>query len=200
MFLRYEKDSKTFLVEIEELKNEVESLAKGKSQAVALNKEFEGRLIEMSGKVDDAIRQLTDANHAKGRLAEENLTFSRRIETLEFELISLQTTYKRTQGDLEEARLQLETEMAVRNDFLLLMMIDLFCFQTNRTLQSTVKTFQMDLESTKLQLEDEIEAKTELQKLLIKIQEETRHLRDRLEKEIEAKNEEIEDQRFEHFL
>jgi len=79
------------------------------------------------------------------------------------------------------------------------MMID-FCFQTNRTLQSTVKTFQMDLESTKLQLEDEIEAKTELQKLLIKIQEETRHLRDRLEKEIEAKNEEIEDQRFEHFL
>jgi hypothetical protein len=200
LFLRYEKDSKTFLVEIEELKNEVESLAKGKSQAVALNKEFEGRLIEMSGKVDDAIRQLTDANHAKGRLAEENLTFSRRIETLEFELISLQTTYKRTQGDLEEARLQLETEMAVRNDFLLLMMIDLFCFQTNRTLQSTVKTFQMDLESTKLQLEDEIEAKTELQKLLIKIQEETRHLRDRLEKEIEAKNEEIEDQRFEHFL
>jgi len=200
LFLRYEKDSKTFLVEIEELKNEVESLAKGKSQAVALNKEFEGRLIEMSGKVDDAIRQLTDANHAKGRLAEENLTFSRRIETLEFELISLQTTYKRTQGDLEEARLQLETEMAVRNDFLLLMMIDFFCFQTNRTLQSTVKTFQMDLESTKLQLEDEIEAKTELQKLLIKIQEETRHLRDRLEKEIEAKNEEIEDQRFEHIL
>ncbi len=83
------------------------------------------------------------------------------------------------------------------------MMIDFFCcccFQTNRTLQSTVKTFQMDLESTKLQLEDEIEAKTELQKLLIKIQEETRHLRDRLEKEIEAKNEEIEDQRFEHCL
>ncbi len=67
--------------------------------------------------------------------------------------------------------------------------------KTNRTLQSTVKTFQMDLESTKLQLEDEIEAKVELQKLLIKIQEETRHLRDRLEKEIESKNEEIEDQR-----
>lgn len=54
----------------------------------------------------------------------------------------------------------------------------------------------MDLESTKLQLEDEIEAKVELQKLLIKIQEETRIARDRLEKEIESKNEEIEDQRF----
>ena len=53
----------------------------------------------------------------------------------------------------------------------------------------------MDLESTKLQLEDEIEAKNELQKLLIKIQEETRILRDKLEREIEAKNEEIEDQR-----
>jgi uncharacterized Fe-S cluster-containing protein len=58
----------------------------------------------------------------------------------------------------------------------------------------------MDLESTKLQLEDEIEAKVELQKLLIKIQEETRHLRDRLEKEIESKNEEIEDQRFNYLL
>ena len=53
----------------------------------------------------------------------------------------------------------------------------------------------MDLESTKLQLEDEIEAKVELQKLLIKIQEETRLLRDRLERELESKNEEIEDQR-----
>jgi hypothetical protein len=58
----------------------------------------------------------------------------------------------------------------------------------------------MDLESTKLQLEDEIEAKVELQKLLIKIQEETRLLRDRLEKEIEGKNEEIEDQRFDYFF
>lgn len=54
----------------------------------------------------------------------------------------------------------------------------------------------MDLESTKLQLEDEIDAKVELQKLLIKIQDESRVLRDRLEKEIESKNEEIEDQRF----
>lgn len=79
-----------------------------------MNKELEGRLIEMSGKIDDAIRQLTDANTAKSRLAEENLTFSRRVETLEFELISLQTTYRRAQGDLDEARLHLETEMAVR--------------------------------------------------------------------------------------
>ena len=53
----------------------------------------------------------------------------------------------------------------------------------------------MDLESTKLQLEDEIDAKVELQKLLIKIQDEQRHMRDRLEKELEAKNEEVEDQR-----
>lgn len=73
-------------------------------------------------------------------------------------------------------------------------------FKTNRTLQSTVKTFQMDLESTKLQLEDEIEAKVELQKLLMKIQEETRHLKDRFEKEIEAKNEEIEDQRLDFYF
>ncbi len=54
----------------------------------------------------------------------------------------------------------------------------------------------MDFESTKLQLEDEIDAKVELQKLLIRIQDETRHLKDRLEKELESKNEEIEDQRF----
>ena len=96
----------------------MESLAKGKSQAVALNKEFEGRLIEMTGKVDDAIRQLMDANTAKSRLVEENLAFSRRLETLEFEFTSLQTTYRRAQGDLEEARLQLETEMAVRESFI----------------------------------------------------------------------------------
>lgn len=53
----------------------------------------------------------------------------------------------------------------------------------------------MDLESTKLQLEDEIESKAELQKVLLKVQEETRFMRDRFEKELEAKNEEIEDQR-----
>jgi len=83
-----------------------------------MNKEYEGKLIEMSGKVDDAIRQLTDANTAKQRLAEENLAFSRRNETLEFELTSLQTTYRRVQSDLEEARLHLESEMAVRRNFL----------------------------------------------------------------------------------
>jgi hypothetical protein len=99
-------------------------LARGKSQAVSLNKEFEGRLIEMSAKIDDAIRQLTEANTAKSRLAEENLTFGRRLETLEFELISLQTTYRRAQGDLDEARLHLEAEMAVRRKFC----FELFCF------------------------------------------------------------------------
>jgi chromosome segregation ATPase len=101
-------------MEIEELKMEVESLAKGKSQAVSMCKDLEGKLIETSGKVDDAIRQLTDANTAKQRLAEENLAYSRRVETLEFELTSVQTQYRRAQGDLEEARLQLESEMAVR--------------------------------------------------------------------------------------
>lgn len=53
----------------------------------------------------------------------------------------------------------------------------------------------MDLESTKLQLEDELEAKVELQKLLIKIQDENRIARERLERDLESKNEEIEDQR-----
>lgn len=146
-------------------------------------KELEGKLIEMTGKVDDAIRQLIDANTAKTRLLEENLSVTRRNETLEFELTTLQTTFRRNQADLEEARLHLESEMA-----------------TNRTLQSTLKTFQMDLESTKLQLEDEVEAKAELQKVLIKIQEETRLLRDRYERELQDKNEEIEDQRFLFFL
>ena len=78
-----------------------------------MNKELEGKLLEMSGKVDDAIRQLTDANSAKTRLVEENLAYGRRIETLEFELTSLQTTYKRIQAEHEEARLHLESEMAV---------------------------------------------------------------------------------------
>jgi uncharacterized protein YdcH (DUF465 family) len=72
----------------------------------------------MNGKVDDAIRQLTDANSTKARLVEENLTFNRRIETLEFELSSIQSSYKRAQGDLEEARLHLESEMAVRERIL----------------------------------------------------------------------------------
>lgn len=53
----------------------------------------------------------------------------------------------------------------------------------------------MDLESTKLQLEDEIDAKAELQKLVVKFQDEARHLRERFDKELEGKNEEIEDQR-----
>ena len=196
---RHDKESKTFIVEIEELKNEVDTLAKSRSQAVSMNKELEGRVIEMSSKIDDAIRQLTDANNAKSRLAEENLTYGRRLETLDFELTSLQTVHKRTQGDLEEARLHLESEMAVSMWTLECRCCFSSCsstLQVNRTLQSTVKTYQMDLESTKLQLDDEAEAKVELQKLLIKLQEETRHFRDRMEKEIESKNEEIEDQRF----
>lgn len=108
-----EKENKNFLVEIEELKNEIESLARGKSQAVSVSKELEGKLIEMNSKVDDAIRQLTDANSAKSHLMEENLNISRRLETVEYELSSVQTAYKRAHGDLDEARLHLESEMAV---------------------------------------------------------------------------------------
>ena len=102
------------MIEIEELKIEIESLAKAKSQAVSVSKELEGKLIEMSGKVDDSIRQLSEATAVKSRLIEENLSFGRRIETLEFELSSTQSSYKRAQGDLEDARLHLESEMAVR--------------------------------------------------------------------------------------
>lgn len=106
------------------MKIEVESLAKGKSQAVSAAKELEGKLIEMAGKVDDAIRQLTDANTVKARLVEENLSYSRRIETLDYELTSLQTVYKRTQSDLEETRLHLESEMAVRAKFACIVFFD----------------------------------------------------------------------------
>lgn len=95
------------------MKNEVESLAKAKSQAVSVSKELEGKLIEMNGKVDDAIRQLSEATSTKARLLEENLSLTRRVETLEFEYTSIQSTYKRVQGDYEEARLHLESEMAV---------------------------------------------------------------------------------------
>lgn len=120
-------------MEIEELKMEIESLAKAKSQAASASKEYEARLFEMTGKVDDAIRQLTDANAIKARLLEENLTFTRRVETLEFELTTLQTTYKRTQCDLDEARLQLESEMAVRIIFFSLFFIIVFCFYSDKS-------------------------------------------------------------------
>ena len=68
----------------------------------------------MNGKVDDAIRQLSEATSTKARLLEENLSLTRRVESLEFEYSSIQSTYKRVQGDYEEARLHLESEMAVR--------------------------------------------------------------------------------------
>lgn len=114
MIFRHEKENKTFIIEIEDLKSEVDNLARSKTQAVSMTRELESKLIEMTNKVDDAVRQLTEANHAKTRLVEENLTFSRRIETLEFELSSIQSLYKRVVGDYEEARIQLESEMAVR--------------------------------------------------------------------------------------
>lgn len=68
----------------------------------------------MNGKVDDAIRQLSEATSTKARLLEENLSITRRVETLEFEYTSIQSIYKRVQSDYEEARLHLESEMAVR--------------------------------------------------------------------------------------
>lgn len=68
----------------------------------------------MNGKVDDAIRQLSEATSTKARLLEENLSLTRRVESLEFEYTSIQSAYKRVQGDYEEARLHLESEMAVR--------------------------------------------------------------------------------------
>ena len=112
---RYEQENKTFLVQIEDFKIEIETLTKAKSQALSTNKELEARATEMRVQIDDAIRQAADANAAKSRSNEENLACRHRLETTEFELASVEMNLKRTQADLEEVRLQLESEMAVRD-------------------------------------------------------------------------------------
>jgi hypothetical protein len=145
-------------------------------QAVATCKELENKQIEASQRIDELIRQLTEANETKNKLAREHAEFLRRNASLEFECQQLALANKRLNQELDDARLQLENEILVRNTF-----------------ENKSRSIQIDLDSVTAQLEEETETKNELQKQCNRLHDEFKLNKEKIEKECEAKIEDIED-------
>ena len=173
---RFEKDSKNFLHQIDELRTENDNLNRAKAHALASCREFENKHAEATQRIDELLRQLSEVTELKNKLAKEHADNYRRNAALEFEMQQLTVSNKRYSQECDDARMQLENEILVRN-----------------SLESKMRNLQLDLDASNGHLEEETEAKLELQKQLNKLQDEFRATRERLDKENEAKMEEVED-------
>lgn len=139
-------------------------------------KDLENKQIESTQRIDDLLKQLCDVNDLKNRLSKEHSDLYRKNSTIEFELQQLTLNSKRTNQELDDARMQLENEILVRN-----------------TLENKNRNLQADLDNAQGQLEDETEARLELNKQFIRFQDEFKANKEKYEKECEAKIEDIED-------
>lgn len=174
--LKFEKESKNFHQQCEDLRYENETLAKARSVASASCKDLEHKLCDQQQRIDDSNRQINELNENKAKITSQNNEFKNRTSTLENELQQSNLNNKKICQDIEEARMQTENEMMLRMSM----------ENKNRNLQS-------DYETLKGQCEEETEIKIELQRQIVRIQEEFRLNREKYEKECSLKVEEFED-------
>ena len=139
-------------------------------------KDLENKQIESAQRIDDLLKQLSDVNDLKNRLSKEHSDLYRKNSTIEFEFQQLSINSKRINQELDDARMQLENEILVRN-----------------SLENKARNLQADLDHAQAQLEEETEARLELNKQLIRYQDEFKANKEKYEKECEAKIEDIED-------
>lgn len=95
---------------------------------------------------------------------------------MEFEVQQLSLNNKRLTQEADDAKMQLENELLIKT-----------------TLENKFKNLQLDFDNVTAQYEEEQEAKLELHKQLIKLQDEYKQNKDRNDKETEVRIEEIED-------
>lgn len=174
--LKFEKDNKSFLHQVEELRNENDSLARAKSHAINTCRDLEAKQSESLKRIDELVKQLNEMNEFKNKLTKEQTEFYRRNSIVEFELQQLSINYKRATQELDDVRMQLENESLVRN-----------------TLEHKNKNIQIDLDAISTRLEEETELKNHLNIQLIKIQDEFKAQRLTLDHETKSRIDEIED-------
>jgi myosin heavy chain 1/2/3/4/8/13/7B/15 len=176
--LKYEKDNKNFLHQIEELRNENECLARAKSHALATIRDLETKQAESQQRTDELIKQLNELSDFKGKISKEHSDNYRRTANMELELQQYTINNKRLTQELDDLKMQLENELLEKN-----------------TLENKLKNLQLDFDNTSSHLEEESEARLELQKQLTRIQEEFKSNRSNIEKECSLRIDEIEDAR-----
>lgn len=174
--LKYEKDNKNFLHQIEELRTENESLSRAKSHALATIRDLEAKQTESQQRTDDLLRQLSELNEFKNRVSKEHSDNYRRNANMELELQQFTINNKRLTQENDDVKMQLENELLEKN-----------------TLENKLRNLQLDFDMTNTHLEEESEARLELQKQLNKIQEEFKLNKTSTEKECSLRVDEVED-------
>ncbi|CAF0735017.1 unnamed protein product [Brachionus calyciflorus] len=174
--LKFEKENKSFLHQVDDLRKDNDNMARSKAQALNSLKDLENKHIEATQRIDDLLKQLNEVNELKNKLAKEHSELYRRNSSIEFEFQQLSLNSKRLNQELDDARMQLENEILVRN-----------------TLENKSRNLQVDLDNAQAQLEEETESRIELNKQLIRSQDEFKANKEKIEKECQARIEDVED-------
>jgi predicted nucleic acid-binding Zn-ribbon protein len=95
-------------------------------------RDLENKQIESTKRIDDLLKQLSEAHDLKNKMTKEYAEFYRRHSSLEFEFQQLTLNYKRASQELDDARMQLETEILVRIQI---------CFLSTKHKKNTIQRF-----------------------------------------------------------
>ena len=84
-----------------------------KSSHLSIYKELENKQVETTQRIDELLRQLSEANELKNKFASQSAEVSRKNAALEFEFQQMHVAVKRSGQELDDCRIQLENEIMV---------------------------------------------------------------------------------------
>ncbi len=147
-----------------------------KSTSQASVKDYENKTNELQHRIDEFNRQILDLNDTKSKLTAQNNELNRRTMSLENDLQQAQLNVKKLNQELEDARMQADNEAMMKT-----------------SADNKLRSLQGEFDTLKGQLDEETEHKLDLQRQMLRNQEEYRLDREKHEKENSFKIEEFED-------
>ncbi|XP_042561500.1 myosin heavy chain, fast skeletal muscle-like [Clupea harengus] len=173
---KLEKEKSEYKMEIDDLVNNMESVAKSKGNFEKLCRNLEDQLSEYKAKHDENTRQINDINAQRSRLQTENGEFSRQLEEKEA-TVSQMSRYKQTfSQQIEDLKRQVEEETKAK------------C-----ALAHAVQSARHDCELLREQYEEEQEAKGELKKGMSRVNGEVAQWRTKYETDAIQRTDELEE-------
>ncbi|XP_036845977.1 myosin heavy chain, fast skeletal muscle-like [Oncorhynchus mykiss] len=173
---KLEKEKSEYKMEIDDLSNNMEAVAKTKGNLEKMCRTLEDQLSELKTKNDENARQVNNISGQRARLLTENGEFGRQLEEKEALVSQLTRGKQAFTQQVEELKRLIEEEVKAKN-----------------ALAHGVQSARHDCDLLREQFEEEQEAKAELQRGMSKANSEVAQWRTKYETDAIQRTEELEE-------
>ncbi|KAJ8251147.1 hypothetical protein GJAV_G00217820 [Gymnothorax javanicus] len=174
--IKLEKDKQIMKAEIDDLNTTIESVQKSKLNSEAHVRKLEDSLSEANARLSEMERSSSELNVVKGRLSGENSDLSRELEETQSKLNQITRVKATLVTQCDELKRQIDEESKSRGAAVV-----------------SLANAKHDLDLLKEQLEEEQEGKSEMQRLISKLNTEVATWRTKYETDAIQKTEELEE-------